>query len=268
MVRRVGDIEVGMILPTNRYGDIQILEVKNARHVRVVFIEYPHEVIVKAANIKSGEVKNIMRPSVHGVGYLGVGPYKTWDGKKCTKAYAVWVDMLDRVYTPENDLIAMWYKETSVHTDWLCFQNFAEWYYKQINRFGEVSFKWHIDKDLTVPGNRLYSAETCAVIPSAVNILMTDHASGRGLYPLGVSSQNKGRSFQAVMTAYGKYQYIGTYKTILEAQLAYWSAKFEVIRNTAIQYWQYLPEPLAYRLLTFDWPDAIAYYGEDAYLRL
>lgn len=59
-----------------------------------------------------------------------------------------------------------------------------------------------------------------------------------------------------------------TYPTVADAQRAYWSEKFRVIQETTIRYWQYLPEPLAWRLLTFDWPDAHAYYGDDAAIRL
>lgn len=264
MVRKVKGVEPGMIFPTNGYGDVLVMEVKNAFEVRVIFMEYPYETVVHASNIRNGGIKNKMRPSVHGIGFIGVGPYRAWDGKKCTRAYSVWVDMLDRVYTPENELIAAWYKDTSVHSDWHNFQVFAEWYYRQINRFGSVPFRWNIDKDLMIPGNRVYSAETCVVVPASINMLMTDHSAGRGVYPMGVTSQTNGKSFKVVMTAYGQNKYLGTYSTIADAQLAYWNYKFEVIRNTTLANWQYLPEKLAIRLYNFGWEDAVAYYGDDA----
>lgn len=256
------DVHPGAIFSTNNFGNIMVLEVKDTWNVTVAFLEHFCIVNVSAGNIRNGGVKNPMKPSVYGVGFIGIGPYKAWNGRS-TKAYAVWTDMLRRVYAPPEEFVRRVYEGTSVHSHWHNFQNFAHWYYRKLEPFGVVDFKWHLDKDLLVPGNRQYGPETCCVIPHTINVLFTDHAFGRGNYPLGVSSQN-GRRFQTVMTTSGKYTFVGSYETIAEAQLAYWKRKFKAIQKTTIQYWQYLPEPLAFRLLTFGWKEAHDYYGEDA----
>lgn len=261
-----GGVKVGAIFPTNNDGDILVLEVVDSFHVRIVFLEYPYERWVQSGNIILGGIRNPIRPNVCGVGFLGVGSHRAKINYVPNPTHQTWHDMLKRVYTPKNEDAARVYAGTSVHPHWHNFQNFAPWYHDRIDPFGSVDFTWELDKDLLVPGNRQYGPETCCLVPQHVNALFTDHAIARGNLPIGVHERNG--YYRAKVNYLGKNIDLGTHSTIAEAQLAYWSAKFKAIRDTAIQYWQYLPEPLAYRLLTFGWDDAIAYYGDDAVIRL
>jgi hypothetical protein len=54
-----------------------------------------------------------------------------------------------------------------VCNEWHNFQNFAEWFCK--NYCDASMDKWQLDKDIIVPGNRVYSPETCCFVPNAVN---------------------------------------------------------------------------------------------------
>jgi hypothetical protein len=56
--------------------------------------------------------------------------------------------MLRRVYAPPEEFVRRVYEGTSVHSHWHNFQNFAHWYYRKLEPFGVVDFKWHLDKDL------------------------------------------------------------------------------------------------------------------------
>lgn len=258
-------IKVGQILPT-RDGDVFVLEIKDAFNIRIVFLDYPFEKVVRSGNLLAGGVRNPMRPNVCGVGFLGVGPHVAKQAYIPNPVHQVWHDMLKRTYTPRTEQESRAYAGTYVHSHWHNFQNFAEWYQEQIKDFGPVDFRWHLDKDILQPGNREYGPRFCKVIPQPVNELFTDHAFARGKYPLGVSKYVS--NYQANISEHGKNRRIGSYSTIAEAQLAYWSEKFCVIQETAIRYWQYLPEPLAMRLIKFGWDDALAYYGDDAVIWL
>lgn len=259
-----GGVKAGAIFPTNADGDVFVLEVIDANHVRICFLEYPYERIVKGGNLIRGGVSNPIRPNVCGVGYVGDGPHRAKTDHKPNPTHQTWHDMLKRCYTPRTVEGARVYAGATVNPHWFNFQNFAPWYEERLSKFGPVDFRWELDKDLLFPGNREYGPERCSIVPKPINTLFTDHAFARGEYPLGVSYRN--RKFQASISSFGKNRRIGSYDTIREAQIAYWSEKVKVIQVTALHYCPYMPEPLALRLINFTYTDALAYYGQDAVL--
>ena len=89
-----------------------------------------------------------------------------------------------------------------------------------------------LDKDLLIPGNKHYSAETCVFVDQATNKLLNDNAAMRGDLPQGVSQS--GRGFQAQLRIKGKQVYFGTYITPELASNAYVAAKANEIRRTAL----------------------------------
>ena len=258
-IKLTGGVEMGAIFPTN-YGDVVVTNVVNNTSVQICFLNPIYQTTVIASDLRKGSVKNPMKPMVYGVGFIGVGPYSL----KGTKSYSTWRNMLKRVYGSVNKTQIRQYNGTSVHPHWYNFQNFAEWYHNQIDHFGPVDFRWNIDKDLLVPGNREYGPDTCCVIPEQINTLLVDHAFARGNLPLGVTRIK--RFYQVSINKFGQQTYVGRYPSIRSAQLAYWAEKFKIIQQTTIMYWNYIPESLAMRFINFGWEDAFAYYGDDARL--
>ena len=47
-----------------------------------------------------------------------------------------------------------------------------------------------LDKDLLIYQNKIYSPETCVLVPTYINSFMTKRQNARGLYPLGVTNIN------------------------------------------------------------------------------
>jgi hypothetical protein len=263
MVELKGGIKQGAVFMSRNYGLYEVLEVINAVKVKIKFLEPEWEMIVEAGDVRKGNVKNRMKPSIYGVGFIGDGPYQSVLENKQSPAYTVWHDMLKRCYKPYDIYHIRNYVDITVSQEWHNFQNFAPWYHSQIDRFGPVDFVWELDKDLLIPGNTMYTPEACLLVPRMINSLMTSAQHARGKYPLGVYRRGKLYEVACRNCMTGKI-HIGTYFTMVEAQNAYWNAKFKAIRDTVIHYWQYLPEPLAYRLLTFGWKEAKDYYGNDA----
>jgi len=262
-VKLLGGIEIGAVINT-KLGKVLITDVISNKQVGIRFLDPFYETYVTAGHLRNNEIKNPMKPSVYDIGFIGVGHYDLCESRKGTKSYFAWRNMFQRVYDKSKISQVRQYEGTSIHAHWHNFQNFAEWYHRQIDGFGPVQFRWHLDKDLLVPGNRIYGPETCCVIPEQINTLLGDHAFKRGILPMGVV---KGKnSYLARVNRKGRSRHIGSYPTIRSAQEAYWSAKFEEIRNAAIMYWNYLPESLVMRLINFGWEDAFAYYGDDARL--
>ena len=129
---------------------MRIVEYNNATDIIVEFQDkYKAKIHTTYRDFKKGGIKNPYHPCVLGVGYYGVGKYKSRgkDGKK-TKAYKHWYYMLERCYDPYELNNRPTYIDCYVCDEWLCFQNFAEWFYK--NYYEIEGEKMRLDKDILI----------------------------------------------------------------------------------------------------------------------
>jgi hypothetical protein len=102
------------------------------------------------------------------------------------------------------------------------FRFFAEWCEGQIG-YGVENY--HIDKDILIPGNKLYSENTCVFVPAALNKFFIASDASRGLYPLGVSTDNTPGRFRVILCIDGVQRRIGSSRSIQEASEMYKIAK-------------------------------------------
>lgn len=81
--------------------------------------------------------------------------------------YKVWVNMIRRC-TRSNQKA---YDDVSVCFSWLKASNFKNWYDENIYRIVSDSDldRLHLDKDIKHIGNRLYSPDTCYILPGRIN---------------------------------------------------------------------------------------------------
>ena len=134
--------------------------------IKIKFIDTGFEKYVSVSQIYSGEIKDPYKPMKYGE-YIGVGNFKTHnrDDEKPTFEYNKWRWMLLRCYD-ENELKKEpTYVGCQVCDEWLNFQNFAEW----INNNKYECNDLELDKDLLVKGNKLYSPNTCCLLPHEIN---------------------------------------------------------------------------------------------------
>lgn len=178
------------------------------------------------SNALKGSVKNLIKPFVKGVGYMGVGSYNTHKGKMKTSEYNTWINMISRCYT-DRDIA---YQDCSVADEWHNFQNFAEW----CNATPEFHNEdWCLDKDVIIKGNKTYSPETCAFVPRAINNLFTLRQRHRGGTPLGVS-WNKGKNYFTVnICKFGKNCEIARTQSAEEGFAIYKIAKENYVKEVA-----------------------------------
>jgi hypothetical protein len=108
------------------------------------------------------------------------------------------------------------------------FQYFANWHMAQIG-FGLETYE--LDKDFIIPGNKLYSEDTCVLIPSALNTFFGDSRKIRGNYPQGVVWHPQRERFQAQIRIGEKYKYLGLFDTPELAFTAYKKAKEDEARR-------------------------------------
>ena len=89
-------------------------------------------------------------------------------------------------------------------------------------------------KDSLVKGNKLYSENACIFIPAEINSVLTKSTASRGKHLIGVHWHSKSNAFVArVNRGKGKPEYLGIFKTELEAYDAYKIAKEIYVKELA-----------------------------------
>ena len=198
---------------------------------------------------KTGRIKNPFFPIVYGVGFIGVGKFKTCDknGKK-TKCYMTWLNMLMRCYDPKRQEKYPTYKGCTVCEEWWNFQNFAEWYY---SHYYEIeNEKMNLDKDILHKGNKVYSPNNCVFVPQFINTLFVKCDKVRGDCPIGV--RKKGNKFEAQLSRGNGMEHLGYYTTPIEAFQAYKKAKEQYIKEVAEEYKDKIPQKLYDAMMNYE----------------
>lgn len=221
---------VGKVCKSKSSGDFKIVKYNNARDVEVQFLKTRFEMTVELGSIRKGEVKDPYAPSVYGVGISGTKYQPTINGVN-TKEYELWREMLKRCYSDTYQKKHPTYIGCEVIDKFKSYEYFYEWCHKQIG-FGNDG--WHLDKDLLIKGNKVYSENTCVFIPKEINSLLTKRESMRGEYLIGVIWSNTNKAFVArVSRNKGKPEWLGCFNTEIEAFNAYKQAKESFIKEQA-----------------------------------
>lgn len=144
------------------------------------------------------------------------------------KEYSVWKDMIKRCCNEKYKKEHPTYQDIICCEEWLLYNNFYEWLHSQENFEKWLNGRyWALDKDILIKGNKIYSPETCCLVPQNINNMFTKRNSKRGTLPIGVSfERNKYR-------AYSSDKHLGDYNTPEEAFFAYKNFKEKHIKQVA-----------------------------------
>lgn len=167
---------------------------------------------------------------VHGMG-INDRRYPTELEGKQTKAYLLWSSMLRRCYSRSYQDKQPTYIGCSVSDTFKHFSLFYDWCQNQIG-FDVEGFD--LDKDIIVPGNKIYSENTCAFVPYEINSFFNDTGTTRGEYPIGVYYNKHARKFRAYCAVNGKAKHLGYFLTSEEAHAVYKQFKEELCKQTAL----------------------------------
>ena len=184
---------------------------------------------------------------VHGVG-INDANYKLWiieelprtNGKRNQKTiwrcpfYDRWAAMLGRCFSNKFKTECPTYKDITCCEEWLTFSKFKSWMETQ---------DWegkHLDKDLLVYQNKIYSPETCVFIDKRLNTFLVKCDKRRGIYPIGVSYRTNPKMvnplkhpYRAVICNRSKNINLGHYLTPEEAHKAWQKAKIKQAQDLA-----------------------------------
>ena len=145
------------------------------------------------------------------------------------KYYEAWRNMLERCYSKKYLESYPSYIGTSVCSEWLYATAFKKWMEEQ---------DWNgkcLDKDIIVPGSKLYSPKTCAFVLNATNLFVTASDASRGEYPIGVHLYKHTGKYQALCQNLftGKNEHLGYFLTPEEAHEAWRKRKHELAQLVA-----------------------------------
>ena len=141
--------------------------------------------------------------------------------------YSIWKSMLRRCKEHAS------YTDCSVVDEWLEFQPFAEWL--KSNDFYGLGYD--LDKDILSKEAKVYSPETCVLVPRHINIIFkAPRQSVKHDLPIGVCYQarNARKKYGASVSRAGKKRlYLGYFECPQEAHQAYVVAKESYVKEVA-----------------------------------
>jgi hypothetical protein len=223
----------GQTFQTNEGYKVVVIEYFTSSNCTIQFENGYIKEHIPIDYLRKGEVSNPFHKSLYEKGFLGVGKYVKSTTLGHSDTYKVWKGLFRRCYSKNPKDVNPTYEGVTVCEEWHNFQNFAGWY--------EENWKphmqgWHLDKDVLVKGNKIYSPETCCFVPQEINNLFTKVNSKRGLYPIGVSLSKSKLKYTSYIIILGKTKNIGTFDTIEEAFQTYKTTKESYIKEIADKY--------------------------------
>ena len=221
---------VGKVCKSLNSGDFKVLKYNDSGNVEIQFLKTRYETSVQLTNIRNGNVKDPYLPSVFGVGILGT-KYPSKVNGVITKEYELWTSMLRRCYSDTYKKKKPTYEDCEVSDNFKSYEYFYDWCNSQIG-FGNEG--WHLDKDLLIKGNKVYSENACVFLPQEINSVLTKCTASRGEYLIGVYWHKRDKAFASqVNKNKGKSEHLGYFKTEIEAFNAYKQAKEAFIKEQA-----------------------------------
>lgn len=173
-----------------------------------------------------------MSKTFYGIGYNSKRKHPTKNNGKPTYTYMVWYSMFQRCYCKKHLESNPTYNGCTVASEWHDFQDFADWYESQpYSEFG-----YQLDKDILFPNNKVYSSDTCCLVPRELNMLLADGAARRGGTPQGVTAKKPSGKYRALINIDGKQKHLGYFDCPNKAHQVYKKAKESYIRSKALEW--------------------------------
>ena len=173
-------IKNGDIFPHRVFSyNAKVVNYISARKVEVIILETSKNYTFKTDALENGIFKDPFYPTVYGEGFIG-DCYKVHKNLAKSKPYKTWKGMLERCYCPKFLSKNPSYKGAKVCEYWKQYSNFKNWF--DANYVED----YHLDKDLKVLNNMVYSPDTCTFVPKHVNSLFTGYHSDKNCLDIGV----------------------------------------------------------------------------------
>nr|DAI89615.1 MAG TPA: hypothetical protein [Caudoviricetes sp.] len=219
---------IGKTYKNNLGQDFTVINYKNPKNIDIKFEDGTIVLNKRFTAVLSGSIRNPNFPIKYGVAFIGQGKYKSTIEGKDTAIYTAWSGILRRCYDKKFLIRNPSYYKTIVCEEWHNFQNFATWFE---NNWKPYMKGWHVDKDILFKRDKIYSPETCSIVPAEINYLLLKCNASRGGLPIGVFKD--GKKYVAKLVRDKGIQKYTRHNTIEEAFQSYKVAKEAHIKEVA-----------------------------------
>ena len=235
-------------LPTYTSGHLLTVHLKKDKkqhsgylHILVATAFVPNTnnyryVLHKDGNRNNNHAENLywscFQKHVCGIGINDDGNICLENTKK-SHVYKAWTGMLSRCYSQCAHHKQPTYVDCYVCDEWLVYSVFKKWFEDPKNGYMEG---YQLDKDIICKGNKVYSPDTCCLVPHNINKLFATKHKRNKCTPLGVSLEKSGM-YSTKIYEDGKITHLGVYNTAEEAFVVYKMAKEKRIKDVATQYY-------------------------------
>ena len=208
---------------------MKIVEYNKANDIIVEFQDcYKTKVHTRYTHFLSGDIKNPYFPDVLNIGISG----NKYNRKG--KEYVTWRFMLIRCFDNDYKIGMPTYQNVTCCEEWLLYDNFYEWLHSQSNFNNWINLRLSaIDKDILIKGNKIYSPETCCLVPQNINALFVKCDNNRGDLPIGMTYNKQHNKYQVRCSLNHHNINLGYYDTPEEAFQVYKKYKEKIIKQAA-----------------------------------
>lgn len=169
---------------------------------------------------------------IYRVGYNSQRHHKATSNGRPTEAYDKWHQMMQRCYSKNNQTKNPSYIGCTVAEEWHDFQAFADWFFAHKHK----DSGYQLDKDLLFPENKIYSPETCCLVPRELNSLLISCTPRAGCLPRGVYFNKEHGRHKAQLMIDGKKTHLGYFDCADSAYQAYKETKERYVKNKALEW--------------------------------
>ena len=212
------DKYLGKVFKTNNCGDVVVIEVLERSYCLVKFLKTGNLMEVANKCLLNGRIKDNGNTYRKAIAPTNTKEYRTWNG------------MMTRCYNETTKNKYPTYKDCTVSENFKAYSYFYDWCNNQTG-FGNEG--WHLDKDILVKGNKMYSEDTCCFIPPEINCALVTSGSRRGQHPQGVIYNSTKTRYRARIQRGNKWESLGAYDTPEEAFIVYKPIKEAHIKSLA-----------------------------------
>lgn len=228
----------------NNQGEyMKIIEYINCDNIKIMFKETNNIISSTYAHFKSGTVKDRLFYGVTKKEQRVIGNTKSKNEYgNVKKSYNIWNGILKRCCDQSFKERQQAYQECTISEEWLCYENFEKWYNK--NYYEVDGEKMCVDKDILVKNNKMYSQDTCLIVPERINSLFKHRRKNKeSPYPIGVTYMRDKNLYVSTVKV-GDKKIVTYHKNPEDAFCAYKKEKEKTIKQVADKYKSKIPQKL------------------------